>query len=362
MAAPSNVYVGSLPGVRTTGEQEVLITTSAESTSLLKDRFYLDYFICLDSTAGVGMQGKWAGACIVGSPNYYMHNIARHGWLEFYLNNEKYVVLWDAGLNTLPIVSQFSLPAEMGNRTGKTGDTTFKTAFYFPSTAVEYGVRYKQLGGWLELNGDVVINQDSQLTRVFNFPKLTPNTSLEAYAYIRNAEGEYPSPTISTIVFTEVTMMSYDNVANWGLCNANKDTAVYYDADYITVGTYLFTDTTMQQGVPDGGYSDGDNYYQYSALSGVTEVFSCIAPPMRPWYQYISNEGSAFLSCTLDGTSGAMYYQVINGSVFYFKNPSPTDDERLPSGFYSYMDAGERRVVEVGANGIELSNRKCSEI
>jgi len=102
MSAPEYLYKAKLPATSSTSSKVINLTASSGTDKeLMKSRFYLDFFISLDQLGATGMSGQWAGACYVGSENYYMHNINRHGWMEITHNNQKSIVFWDAGLNTL---------------------------------------------------------------------------------------------------------------------------------------------------------------------------------------------------------------------------------------------------------------------
>lgn len=379
MAAPGNVYVGSLPGVRTTGEQEVLITTSAESTSLLKDRFYLDYFICLDSTAGVGMQGKWAGACIVGSPNYYMHNIVRHGWLEFYLNNEKYVVFWDAGLNTLgksftpfivnPVFNEFTVAAR------------FKSAYHLDGTAkLEWRRWNEQANSWGAWN---VFGYDTQWQSVdgnkswsTDLGNITQGDRINGISFrssIQNDEGIYTDPQIVylfasgvPITFINPNITLYMNTSE--LVPAPSQgyaTVLYQDASLVTphpvdgVNLYLIDTPTYKRYVVYG-YSV---QLGYDCVLSITDWRPEPSPPSPFSYRgyNVSDQNAAEMQAinNSSGDLGTIYLNVDAGTAhktFTGTAPDWVFGEKANQGYYVEMrgpwpNPNIQRVVYVNASG-----------
>lgn len=102
MAAPSHLFTHKVVSQKTgRADKLVLLTSAAETSTVLKTRFYLDGFFIREHN---GVK-KWAGYCVVGSTNYYMHAEARHSWLRERRNGQDIVVFWDAGLNTFGLSS-----------------------------------------------------------------------------------------------------------------------------------------------------------------------------------------------------------------------------------------------------------------
>ena len=362
MAAPNNAYRNKslwMRGGTTNYEHKTAILQEDKATML--ERFYLDDLV---SVKVDGTNDGVIGAVIIGGDNEKMHNITTRGGVgRVRVQGQTARLLNDAGLNTKGKSSEVPLDIELGHRSAKTGIVKFKAAYYLGSGAVDYGIRFRQTGGWQELYGDVPISPAGELSRDFKFPKLTPNASIEVQSFIRNAEGEYISNSVTSIVFTEAVMMSYDNVPYQGLCNAQKNTAVYYDVDEITIGTMFFTDSSMQVPAPSGGYSDGVNYYSYNVNSGVTDIWSCYTPPVRSGIAYINYDpNSDYMACVLDGTEGSIYYEGEGVDRVWYATNNSMDDTKAAPGFYSYIDGANRMVLHVGANGSQISIRNCNEI
>lgn len=362
MAAPSHLFTHKVVSQKTgRADKLVLLTSAAESSTVLKSRFYLDGFFIREHN---GVK-KWAGYCIVGSTNYYMHAEARHSWLRERRNGQDIVVFWDAGLNTRGNITQFSIDPEVPNRTATTNNIKFLTAWYIDSMASEYGIRYRQGGSptWSYIYGDEYLLKGTETTKVFSFPKLNHNQSMEVQAFITNSEGTTYSESLTTLVLNQFVLMSYSgDGASFGLCSLTKDVEVYYDDDIVEIGTFFFLNSTLSSAAPAGGYSDGINYYSYSINSGVTAIYSCSTPPTRNSIYYISKENSEYATCALSGNSGSIYYETIGGVTTWYLNPSPMDSNYAPLGFYSYMDGANRMVLQIGSNGSQISLRNCNEI
>lgn len=348
MAAPAGAYTGKSLFV---GDCEHLIAKLDTNYSTMKSRFFLDEVF--------GTEEGVVGLVNASGSNAAMHNLTtRQG--KGRVGN--YVMLNDGGLNCLSQITAFSMPSEIPNVGAETNNITFVSAYYNGSSASQYGIKYNESAdpGWKTVFADEDLPANTTLTRKFTIPPMLPNQSVDFKAFITNSEGTIESSTQTVLVYREIIEMSYDDDGpSFGLCGSIKDTDIYIDTEEVEMGTFFFTNTVLTSPAPAGGYSDGTNYYTYDATFGVTAIFSCSTPPTRPYISYISYESSAFLACSLDGTSGNIYYETVGATTTWFVSPDPGVTTKAASGYYSYMDGPTRRVIEVGSGGVQISDDAC---
>lgn len=348
MVAPPEAYSSKSLFI---GSCEHLLAKVNPNYATMKSRFFLDEVL--------GTQTGIVGLVNPDGPNASMHNLTTRRGVGRVGN---YVFLNDGGLNCLSQITAFSMPDEMGNLTGETNNITFVSAYYNGSSASQYGVKYNESAdpGWKTVFADEDLPANTTLTRKFTIPPMLPNQSVEFKAFIINSEGEVESASQVVLVLNEAIMMSYSDVGpSFGLCATFKDTAIYTGVDEIEIGTFFFTNAVLTVPAPAGGYSDGTNYYGYDATFGVNLIESCATPPTRPSLTYTSFMESSFLACSLDDTGGNIYYEVSGFDIIWFTSADTGITTKAPAGFYGYYNESVKKVIEVGSDGLQLSDNVC---
>lgn len=358
MSAPPQVYRAyKFVARKGTSNVSNLAAIMQVNRATMLSRFYLDSLFAVkgqDGTDGV------IGLVRIGGENEKMHNTTTRGGVgRARLSDGDYRMLNDAGLNTKGIVLSASIPNQQGHVSAVTGEIRFKSAYYIASANTQYGVKYRQdFDSWQELYAEQSLNANSEVTLTFKFPTLRPNTGLDVRPFIRNSEGEYVFSDLYSTIFRESIMMSYDISVQAFLCNIVKDIQIFPDSDIISTRTKFYYDVMLTIPADTGGYSDGVWYYDYRS-EGVFEMASCAEPPRRNEVEYINFSEDRGTACTFFGSAGAIYYEQRGSEVYYFTSFSPMDDARAPAGFYSYEDDVTRKVIQVGSNGLEISNTNC---
>ena len=232
--------------------KEHLIAKLQVDYATMKSRFHLDEVLTVqidETTNGV------IGLVTIGGSNEAMHNITTRGGVGRIGNMR---MLNDGGLNTKGKITEFNIDTEVPNRTAKTNDIKFLTAWYIDSIASEYGIRYRQGASptWLYIYGDEDLLKSTETTKEFYFPTLIPNQSMEVQAFITNSEGTTYSESLTTLVLNQFVLMSYDDDGvHFGLCSLTKDIEVYYDDDTIEIGTFFYLNSTLSSAAPAGDLS-----------------------------------------------------------------------------------------------------------
>lgn len=195
-AAPNSSYLGrSLKHTKGTTTIDCLIAIPDATEAVLKARFYLDKILAYQRTDGAVTTYGFIGACIKGSPNHAMHNVARQFTLDNTKDADTLDFFNDAGLNTLaPRPDQPIMLSQNG------GYFSFRSMFkpsFYDSSLPEFEYRIKGSGDSFSsiatpsissgrVNGEV---KETRTSHYFRWVDLVTPKTIEFRAINRNPEG-----------------------------------------------------------------------------------------------------------------------------------------------------------------------------
>lgn len=275
MAAPSHLFTHKVVSQKTgRADKLVLLTSASETSAVLKARFYLDGFFIREHN---GVK-KWAGYCIVGSSNYYMHAEARHSWLRERRNGQDIVVFWDAGLNTFGHAAYSHTSSQMN--AGVMVSVTSKAAWYVDTTNVS--VKWKRTYDtvWQE-NKTIGHVQQTQINLsiplVSDTVELTPNSSINIRICNYNAEGVFETPSYTVPVPSPQGFYATDSsYASFAYNKWNAGTPVpsllYFDSWSLTVGARVFVNDQLSINVGIGYFADGTSWFRTDSNGEIIEL------------------------------------------------------------------------------------------
>lgn len=238
MAAPSHLFTHKVVSQKTgRADKLVLLTSAAESSTVLKTRFYLDGFFIREHN---GVK-KWAGYCIVGSTNYYMHAEARHSWLRERRNGQDIVVFWDAGLNTMGFGSIVNTVTLWANHIIYNAE--YVAAYYNDTSNI--GVRWKLSTAptWNTTMFTQAILQGQTVARqeFFN-PELQLGQQLHIQLINVNPEGTFMSPTV--VLNLDKRVKQFDTYVRSTPCSTTgevQDVVWFFENEYDNIGSVTTT-------------------------------------------------------------------------------------------------------------------------
>lgn len=277
----------------------VAIRASEYATeALMKAKFYLDFIFPIKPNLN-GVSG-FVGGCIVGSPNYAMHNSSRRSKFSVHHNGQNYKLYNDAGLNTLAKTEIVGEPIIYKNYIKIRYKV--KSAYYVNTDRSALNV-----GGVLEYpNGVVPQNAEQEYLCEQNTVNLTPYSTVVVKATVTNAEGIYTStdmtinipniylkligmiyggsnettpvePSISSVINYYMKLSEYERL---------DELRAYPDSTSSLI--YLWEDTAFSiLASPDGWYRE---HLGMSAPSGYTRWYK-LAHGMFRSYKDVRNAG-----------------------------------------------------------------------
>ncbi|SMG32479.1 hypothetical protein [Sphingobacterium psychroaquaticum] len=378
MAAPESLYTHK--GVaQKTGETDRIVkfTSSSDSGAVNKSRFYLDGFV---NTMQNGVR-KWAGYCYVGSENYYMHNIARHGWMRGYKDGQQIVVFWDAGLNTLGDVSGRPnlVDSSIASFTVK---GLFKSAYYIDSNVMieyqEWNSLNQSWGAWFPVDNFKFLAQNNGFIdlpftmQIEEASENILNNGLRFKMVNSNPEGIKESE-VSVPLFPSGVPINFVSPSRTLYMN----TLVLIPQTDLQEGraTRLFTD----QGITNPYSHDGTNLYLEDGVNykkwitygmtiygynGVLTIDEWTRPPSVTSFSY-----KGFASTQIDAEMQVMNNSGTNVGTLYFNEVAGTAHksytvvgsnivfgEKANQGYYAegtpYPQAIISQVYYVNASGV----------
>lgn len=384
MSAPDYLYkpYRALKAVNSNNVLKIVSTTSSSASSaVLRDRFYLDFFVNMcDKSSGTEVW-SWAGACYVGSENYYMHNTARHGWIrQKDSSGREYVVFWDAGLNTLGKVN--NLPQLVNPvMTSFTVSANYKSAWYVDSRCrMEYRIwnnSTNDWGGWIDF--DLVLKPqqfEGEINFSTQFENLTPEIRQHGIQFrgrIENDEGVnqggasiayFPTGVPITFVQPSITLyMTTSEVIPAIGGQGEAPTVLFQDSalttEWTTVGVelYLVYSTTYKKWLTYG-YSSA---FGYNCVLEIKEQTT--PPPSSPPYydyqgynMYDQNDAEQQVIMNTGSNIGRFYIDENNNTAhasFGGTYPNWTFGPKRAVGYYA---SGQPMVVQqvmyVDGNGV----------
>lgn len=260
--APSTAYTTKklpvhIPGV-VKYDSYLALKLSAYGSSI-KSLFYLDLLL-------IGADG-FLGA-IEDNPtslNYQMHNPARFSKIRIKgSDGKKYIVLNDAGLNTLgyaPGVAWESL--EIGNIQVK---SSFYSAYYVDTDSHGFKWRIGTSGAFDTGNKGILTAGVNSLNSAYLIGdgggSFRAGQTIFAKSFIANAEGYWEEALLEGLILPRAVSLKYSSAYASSACGSTNNT-YYSDQGTMDYGTTLYTGTDMLTPVADGYYSDGSMWYRH---------------------------------------------------------------------------------------------------
>lgn len=383
MAAPESLYLKKHVA-RKSGEADKVIkfTSGGGTSAVLKERFYLDKFD-IKEIDGVKY---WAGACRVGSPNYYMHNVARYGWRELIQDGLRYRVFNDAGLNTLGVTTQPTQGAEHTIFEFLIDSFSSKSAYYIDG---EYGLSFSDDGGvtWKEYSlKDFQDKNTTESSDVYDlgvtrsFPLVATRTVM-ARSYHENAEGKKYSDITSIYVNAwRITGVRYIGISSWpSLATAPHNDV--YASEKIYLGSLAFPAGKLSDNEDGTGLVDsqgwfvtddfwlkytGDSPSNYSIVEYGTSTPSGwpIGDPNRDTnppsikIDYVYYGSTQVEGCIYSDTIMGSIYRTVDAPFVYYTSAEMTI---TADGYYSFLETRPNRGNPWNrfVNGILVENGVC---
>lgn len=254
MAADGSVYSGELFMGSVPYALRLL-----EYDSDMKLHFYLDALLCTgDDPATATFIGL-----IINNPssvNYKYHSTSRHFNVKVNIGGVEYVVLNDAGLNTLGTCSVGSLSASIA--AGLIVPITYRTAYYVDTDGIN--IKYKKNGDTVWTSYSAKGSTPKKEYGTFNkgLTSLTSSLAPNDLVYVKvehvNAEGTFTSEQVSLTLPYPSLVMAYGGYASTAFTNFgnNTDKGIrYFSAYEIVVGTAIYDNSTGYITLPAGYYA-----------------------------------------------------------------------------------------------------------
>lgn len=219
MSAPLSAFRNkTLKATSGSNTIDCLVAIPDETKEVLKARFYLDEILAVDEYDSAGNRiAGFIGACYVGSQNHAMHNANRRFTLDATRDGQM-DFFNDAGLNTLGTANWTDVPlVQYANYI--IIPSAFISAYWVDSNAagersLGYQIRKFVSGqgpdvNWLEFTiGSLPRNSQriENVTLMHYIPVFEEGDSLEARAFIKNAEGTFYSPILGFNVNEQLEM------------------------------------------------------------------------------------------------------------------------------------------------------------
>lgn len=226
MAVPQSAYTGDIfnEGTTASNANTALIAVPDVDNATLKSRFYLDITLATAEGAANNALTKqgFIGGCIIGSDNYYMHNISRIYTLEETYNGQDVILFNDAGLNTLgkPIGDISVISREF---VGVRIDQIFRSAWYVFSDICGLEARFwdsnsGNWGGWVDTSKHTM-PQSVEDIRSFTVGFTEISEALRTHGfqvrpYLTNLEGTYTGEVSLPIFVTGI--LTTLHLSSWG--------------------------------------------------------------------------------------------------------------------------------------------------
>lgn len=348
MSAPNSAYLNESfkEGTTDANAKQALIAIPDVSNATLKTRFYLDETLgkADGASGGTLINHGFVGGCIVGSANYYMHNIARHHTLRETINGQEVVFFNDAGLNTLGRVNN-PLLTSVNIENFIIQQIISNSAFWVSGV---YGVQINKDGsGWVT---PVSVNQamDSQVTmsNINIADSVEFNENIQLRLFHQNDEGTYYSLIINQKVQAAPIVMKFDATYASYANNAPTSQTYYYTVRGLLMST-IYLDALGNTEADEGYFVYGQYWYRhvFSAEAGarIITAFGKAEPghypegdPANPQTGYSTWNWYAYHSSSQTGACSAIYAPVItyrrNSDGRHFMNTTLTTP--APDGYY----------------------------
>lgn len=241
-----------------------------------KALFYLDLLFIVQNGLDVG----FIGAMRIGGGKEILHNTAR--WSKGRLKDGSgnvYIMLNDAGLNTLGICSLGTPYTEFGS--GVKVIITYKTAYYVDTDGLK--LRYQINGGaWSEyfVSGNIDReNEGSFLAGINDAGGINPGDQISVQALNINDEGTFSSEIQSFIVPKPSLIMSSGTFGSTAYANfsSNINRATYYFSELsLEVGTRMFVNESETVNAQPGYYANDDIWIKTAIQGAGTPEEYCI--------------------------------------------------------------------------------------
>lgn len=351
MAATSNYYLDKAikEGSTEANAKMALLAIPDDDNETLKDRYYLDVTLVRAKSGEDGelINKGFTGGCIIGSPNYHMHAVARHHTLRDIKGNDV-VFFNDAGLNTLGEAISVSITNLSTGAISFLG--TFLSAFHVNSDNA--GFKYKRNSQeWVTVNTGS-IDQKVQVNRNHSLNPLAlikAGDTIYLKGFVTNAEGTNETSEISGIVTAFTTSAMF--TTGWPSTASNPTTIYAKESHTFTAfytnsattnlapnGYYVFNGMWYQQGViPAGGGAIGI-IAQGRAVSGEWPTGDPANPSVesRQWWGFSTVSRQAAIDNIQPNPLGTMYRNPSNSLWYTAYNPtSGVFTGLVPTGFYA---------------------------
>lgn len=380
MSVPNSKYVGSLPAKSTTGTKIIRLTSSSESDVVIKERFYLDGFCLLKrKNSDNSITTVWAGTVVKNSPNYFMHNTNRHGWLNAAMGNENEIVLEDAGLNTLPFCNT---PELIDDTVGSVqAKTLIKTAFYLDSDSYGVSVQINN-GSILDQKVDDLILENTSVYRnlpLIGYAYIKSGDVIKIWATVSNSEGEYRTRSyLRVVVKPKKWVAKYDSTyASWAI--PSTDTKIIYsgliEMDY---GSEVYKNIGMTE-YADTGYYVIDGWWYEVSSDETPQMKSIVVAKGRaisgqypsgdpgnipggtyvPVEAYFGTTRNMVCRKAKDGDPSELYKFFMNtaSNIYYVDN---VGSSYVADGYYLFPDYEPSVQVWGMTTGIRLRHGLCT--
>ena len=239
--------------------KELTEYSSLESIKLL---FYLDYLF----PTTIAGENCFIGGVKVGSGYYYMHKETRLSPFAVRYNAEDFILLNDAGLNTLPYISVQIPTVKWANYTKI--KMTVTSAYY--SSTTEYGIYYRVRGTteWIKNQAGYSVNSKTTKNdmRLITGAADHAGVTIEFKGYAINEEGEFQSSVYSfvtddAIVFqlarpvASLYTIPSDNSINFFLTQTENYELGHIEKVSSARNVQVYGDADMSTFVADGLYN-----------------------------------------------------------------------------------------------------------
>ncbi|MEJ5962818.1 hypothetical protein [Pedobacter immunditicola] len=362
MAAPINAYRTKSIYTRNkenTADIQTLTAIPQADKATMQSRFHLDGLF----NANLGGEGDGVvGYCRIGTPNFNMHNNARHSNLRLYDGGDC-VLFNDAGLNTYGNLEQVQA-ISIGGMSVVFG--SFGSSYY--STTSNFGIRYKPEGGsaWTTLDGGTLPSQQSSVLSDQLVPFIidaSPNT-INIIAFITNEEGTRELPAQNFLLNNYYFDMRFSSVNLTGALDSTTTTQIYTNAEGqfsgsggLDIGAYV-TPTRHVSGVqpagtvPNGYYLDTNSniWIRVAIINGKSKITQKGSLPDNSEGVF-ENQVNFFMrgpAATKVGTllAGRKLIYSSNGKLDANSNLSLAKGSytQVPTGWYMLSDTNPRWV------------------
>ncbi|RAJ28863.1 hypothetical protein [Pedobacter cryoconitis] len=393
MAAPNTVYLdGGATRVPIHIEGEIKLDAYpalklAEYGNTIKDLFYIDAWIMVDD--GLGKSG-FVGIVkdIPDSQNYKMHAAPRvfKARLED-ANGQRFIVMNDSGLNTLPYVGVPSVGEP--DTTGTNGQDNFAGQVFL---SVNYRSSYYTItndyGFYLSVNnGDFTKHPISSLPAkqqiLYNGATSIPELKFGDYgvlrAYARNEEGEMQSGNNSFTVNAGAKLNAWSAThASWACSRTNDavSTTVFVKRLPVQTGDFVYTKKTCEAGDEyrfyrglawDGQWikTKGDGSVEYVGICGGS--YPPDDPAMIRWVAdtfklYESDLESGCLYAGGGNSSPVTLYRNIYNDKYYSSAAAAQEgkDYNYALDGYYWTFVGQNSAYRIITSGVITGSGVCS--